>query len=212
LLKPQLERAKPVDDEPKTLMDVRFTAGVGHDHLQIIVDDQTSAKILKDITGVVAEYSDLKRELQDIARQVKPLAFQRGAMGEIEYKPATEAGFRTRGWPYAHFGFTMFRASDGKALTVYYDDFSNPDEAKRFFDWKEHKASQVLWRSAQTDGDGKTIGYCYRAELPAERKRRNVEVMWVVGTAVHWIDSADLEDAVELEGQYRYSSAGPIKD
>jgi hypothetical protein len=30
LLKHQLERAKPVDDEPKTLMDVRFTALRGH--------------------------------------------------------------------------------------------------------------------------------------------------------------------------------------
>src|SRR2546423_14891082 len=35
LLRRQLERAKPVDDEPKTLMDVRFTVGVGHDHVQI---------------------------------------------------------------------------------------------------------------------------------------------------------------------------------
>ena len=65
-------------------------------------------------------------------------------MGEIEYKPATEAGFRTRGWSHAHFWFTVFKASDGNALTVYYDDFANPDEAKRFFDWKANKASQVF--------------------------------------------------------------------
>jgi hypothetical protein len=90
LLKCQLKRG---DNEDKTLMDVSFTAGVGHDHLQIIVDDQTSAKILKDIAGVVAKYSDLKSELQAIADQVKPLTFQNVAKGEIEYKAATEADF-----------------------------------------------------------------------------------------------------------------------
>lgn len=206
LLKHQLERAKPVDDEPKTLMNVSFTAGVGHDHVQIIVTDQTSAKILKNIAGVVAKYSDLKNELQEIADQVNPLTFQNVAMGEIQDKLATEAGFRTRGWPYAHFGFTVFKAPNGNALTVYYDDFAKPAEAKRFFDWKAHRASQVLWRDTPTDADGKPIGYRYRAEFVAQRKRRYVEVMWVVGVTVHWIDSADLREAVELEGQYRYSS------
>jgi hypothetical protein len=174
LLKCQLERAEPVDDEPKTLMDVRFTACVGHDHVQVIVDDQTSAKILKNIAGVVANYSDLKSELQEIQYHVNPLTFQNVAMGEIESKPATEAGFRTRGWPHARFGFTVFNASKGNALTVYYDDFANPDEAKRFFDWKAHKASQVLWRSTQTDAGGKPIGYRYRAEFAPQRKRRYV--------------------------------------
>jgi hypothetical protein len=206
LLKHQLERAKPVDDEPKTLMDVSFTAGVGHDHVQIIVTDQTSAKILKDIAGVVAKYSDLKSELQEIADKVNPLTFQNVAMGEIQDKLATEAGFRTRGWTYAHFGFTVFKVPNGNALTVYYDDFANPDQAKRFFDWKAHKASQVLWRDTQTDADGKPIGYRYRAEFVPQRKGRKVEVMWVVGVTVHWIDSADLGEAVELEGQYRYTS------
>jgi hypothetical protein len=206
LLKHQLERAKPVDDEPKTLMNVSFTAGVGHDHVQIIVTDQTSAKILKDIAAVVAKYSDLKSELQEIADQVNPLTFQKVAMGEIEDKRATEAGFRTHGWPQAHFGFTVFKEPDGTALTVYYDDFATPDEAKRFFDWKADNASQVLWRSTQTGVGGKPIEYRYRAEFSPHRKRRYVEVMWVVGAAVHWIESANLEDAVELEGQYRYGS------
>jgi hypothetical protein len=206
LLKHQLERAKPVDDEPKTLMNVRFTAGVGHDHVEIIVTDQTSAKILKDMAGVVAKYSDLKSELQEIADQVNPLTFQKVTMGEIQGKLATEAGFRTRGWPHAHFGLTVFKAPNGNALTMYYGDFANPDEAKRFFDWKAHKASQVLWRDTQTDADGKPIGYRYRAEFVPQRKRRYVEVMWVVGVTVHWIDSTDLREAVELEGQYRYSS------
>ena len=62
-------------------MDVRFTAGVGHDHVQIVVDDQTSTKILKDIAGVVAKYSDLKSELQEIEDQVKPLTFHQRRNG-----------------------------------------------------------------------------------------------------------------------------------
>jgi hypothetical protein len=206
LLKHQLARAKPLEDEPKTLTNVRFTAGVRHDQVQIVVTDQTSAKILKDIAGVVAKYSDLKSELQEISDHVNPLTFQNVAMGEIEDKRATEAGFRTHGWPQAHFGFTVFKEPDGTALTVYYDDFASPDEAKQFFNWKAHEASQVLWRDTQTDADGKPIAYRYRAEFSPHRRRHYVEVMWVVGAAVHWIESADVKDALELEGQYRYSS------
>ncbi|MGA8502867.1 MAG: hypothetical protein WB683_15045 [Candidatus Sulfotelmatobacter sp.] len=72
LLKRQLDRAKSVDDEPKTPQNVRFTAGVGHDHVQIMVDAQTSMKILKDIARVVAKYPTLKGALQDIEGQVGP--------------------------------------------------------------------------------------------------------------------------------------------
>ena len=72
LLKRRLERAKPVDDEPKTPQNVRFTAGVGHDHVQIMVDAQESMKILKDLARVVAKYPTLKSELQEIEDQVKP--------------------------------------------------------------------------------------------------------------------------------------------
>ena len=206
LLKRQLERAKPVEDEPKTLMDVKFIAGVGHEQVQVIVTDRTSAKILKDIAGVIAKYSRLKSELQEIADRVQPLTFQNGAMGEIEYKPATEAGFETREWHRAHFGFSVFKIPNGNALTVYYDDFATSDEAKRFFEWKAQKASQVLWRDTETDADGKPVGYRYRAEFAPHGERRYIEVMWVVGTTVHWIDAADLHEAIELEGQYRYGS------
>ena len=67
-----LENAKPVDDQAKTPNNVRFTAGVGHDHVQIMVDAQTSAKILKDIARVVAKYPTLRSELQEIENHVKP--------------------------------------------------------------------------------------------------------------------------------------------
>src|SRR5438874_759019 len=43
---PLLKRA-PVDDEPKTPQNVRFTAGVGHRHAQIMMDAEMSTKILE---------------------------------------------------------------------------------------------------------------------------------------------------------------------
>jgi hypothetical protein len=72
LLKGGLESAKPVDEEPKTPNNVRFSAGVGHDHVEIMVDAQTAAKILKDIASVVAKYPALTRDLQVIESHVKP--------------------------------------------------------------------------------------------------------------------------------------------
>ena len=72
LLERALESAKPADDEPKTPDNVRFTAGVGHDHVQIMVDAQTSAKILKEIARVVAKYPSLKSELREIENRVTP--------------------------------------------------------------------------------------------------------------------------------------------
>jgi hypothetical protein len=45
LLKRALENAKPVDNEPKSIQNATFTAGVGHDHVQIIVEKQPSTKI-----------------------------------------------------------------------------------------------------------------------------------------------------------------------
>jgi hypothetical protein len=72
LLKRALGSARPVDDEPKTPDNVRFTAAVGHDHVQIMVDAQTSTKILKDIARVVSKYPTLKAELQEIENSIQP--------------------------------------------------------------------------------------------------------------------------------------------
>jgi hypothetical protein len=71
LLKQALESAKPVDEEPKTPQNVRFTAGVGHEYAQIIVEKQTSKMILRNIVRVVAKYPSLKIELQDIEHQLR---------------------------------------------------------------------------------------------------------------------------------------------
>ena len=66
LLKRALERAKPVDNEPKTAQNARFTAGVGHDYAQIIVDKQPSTKILKGIERIAAKYPSLKAGLHQL--------------------------------------------------------------------------------------------------------------------------------------------------
>jgi hypothetical protein len=70
LLKRALESAKPADNAPKTPDNVRFTVGVGHDHAQIMLDAQTSMKILKDIARVVVKYPTLKGEIQEIENNV----------------------------------------------------------------------------------------------------------------------------------------------
>ena len=131
----------------------------------------------------------------------KPLTFQMVAMGEIEDKAATNAGFQTRWWSGAHFGFTGYKASNGNALAIYYDDFDKPEEAKRFLDWKAAKAFKVLSQSTKRDTDGKPIEY--RVELVPESDRSDVEVMWVVGVAVHWIYARTVDDALVLEKLYR---------
>ncbi len=69
-LKRALENAKVVDNEPKTNQSARFTAGVGHDHGQIILDKLPSMKILKGIDRIVAKYSSLKSELQQLEYQL----------------------------------------------------------------------------------------------------------------------------------------------
>jgi len=69
-LKRALEHTKPVDNEPKTNQNARFTAGVGHDHGQIILDKQPSMKILKGIDRIVAKYPTLKSGLQSLEYQL----------------------------------------------------------------------------------------------------------------------------------------------
>jgi hypothetical protein len=72
LLKRALESAKAADDEPETTQNARFTAGVGHDHVQIMLDAQTSTKILNDIVRVLAKYPTVTRGLQEIENHVEP--------------------------------------------------------------------------------------------------------------------------------------------
>jgi hypothetical protein len=79
LLKRGLEDAKPTDDEePKSTPTVRFIAGVGHDHAQIMLDAETSMKILLAIDKHVAKYSMLQKQIQEVENCIKS-AKKRGA-------------------------------------------------------------------------------------------------------------------------------------
>jgi hypothetical protein len=66
LLKRALESAKPVEDEPKALQNARFSAGVGHDHVQIILEKQPSTKILRGIERIAAKYPSLRAGLHQL--------------------------------------------------------------------------------------------------------------------------------------------------
>lgn len=132
----------------------------------------------------------------------KPLTFEVLSMGEIKDKAATDAGFKTKLWSYAHFGFTEFRASNGSGAMVYYDDFSTPEEAKKFLDWSTARAFKVLSQSTKTDAHGKPMEY--RAAFIPDYNHSLVERMWVVGTDVHWIRASTLQDALKLEKWYRH--------
>ena len=137
-----------------------------------------------------------------VSGQRKALTFRTASMGEIEDKEATKAGFRTKGWTEAHFGFTTFKASNGRGLLVMYDDFESREEARRFFDWKVGRAFRVLSRTVKTESTGNAVEY--RAELMPAASNPDKEVLWVVGLSVHLISAAHLDDALELERWYRH--------
>lgn len=71
LLKRALDKAKPVDNELKTNQNARFTVGVAHEHVQIIVDKEPGAKILKGIERIAAKYPSLKAGLHQLEYQLK---------------------------------------------------------------------------------------------------------------------------------------------
>jgi hypothetical protein len=123
-------------------------------------------------------------------------------MGEIEDKDATKAGFRTKGWTEAHFGFTSFKTSNGRGVLVIYDDFQSREEATRFFEWKVGRAFRVLSKTVKTDSTGNAVEY--RAELSPAASDQDKEVMWVVGLSMHVISATNLDDALELERWYRH--------
>ena len=131
----------------------------------------------------------------------KSLIFKSGSMGEINDTQATKAGFHSPVFSYAHFGFTNFKASNGESLMVLYGDFRNPEEANRFLDWTVGRAFKVLSPVTTTHAKDTTE---YRAEIVPESNHSGVEVIWVIGVAVHRIRARKLADALELESQYRH--------
>src|SRR4051794_3311610 len=118
----------------------------------------------------------LLNQIPVVSAGEKPLTFRTVSMGEIKDKEATKAGFHTKGWTEAHFGFTSFKASNGKGLLVIYDDFDTREEAKHFFNWKVERSFRLLSKTARTDPNGNAAEY--RAELTPELNHQGVELIW----------------------------------
>ena len=88
----------------------------------------------------------------------KPLTFQVTLMADVEDSEAAKAGFHTH-----HFGSTLYKASNGAALTLQYGYLKGADDTKRFLEWNVKKSFKVLREATKTDLNGKPVGY--RAEL-----------------------------------------------
>jgi hypothetical protein len=114
----------------------------------------------------------LLNQIPAVSAEKKPLTFRTVSMGEIEDKEATKAGFHTKGWTEAHFGFTSFKGSNGKALLVIYDDFETREEAEHFFDWKVERSFRLLSKTVKTDTHGNAAEY--RAELTPEPNHKGI--------------------------------------
>jgi hypothetical protein len=71
LLKRALNRAKPVENEPKTAQNARFTAGVGHDYVQIILEKQPSTKLLKGLERIAVKYPSLKAGVHQLEYKLR---------------------------------------------------------------------------------------------------------------------------------------------
>ncbi len=129
----------------------------------------------------------------------KPLTFRVTLMGEIDDKEATEAGFRTSFFNYAHLGFTDFEASDGEKISILSGYFKTANEANRYFDWNLKGFSKVTTQGDKADHDGKTVGR--RAELLMKSKQKTWAVMWTNGQTFRVIYAPTLECALEVEKQ-----------
>jgi hypothetical protein len=132
----------------------------------------------------------------------KRLEFRAAAMGEIIDGEATMAGFRTDGWDKTHLGTTLFNASDGEKLSIYYASFSSSHEARRYFDWKVARGGRILKQGAYTDAKTKSVGQ--RAEVLLAGDEKRFAVMWTSGSRFREIIARSLSDALELERQYRH--------
>ena len=130
----------------------------------------------------------------------RPLNFQITARADGEDQEATEAGFQTRNWDSAHFGYNRYKASDGQRLDSKYGEFRTEDEATRYFDWSLAKAAQVITEGDTVDRKGNHVGR--RAEVSLKPDRSSYAVMWTHGAMFREILAGDLAHAIALEKQY----------
>lgn len=134
----------------------------------------------------------------------RPLTFQITARADVVDQEATEAGFQTRNWDSAEFGYDRYKASDGQRLDSKYGEFRTEDEATRYFDWSLAKAAQVITKGDKLDRKGNHVGR--RAEVSLKPDRSSYAVMWTHGATFREIYAGDLAHAIALEKQYGYGN------
>jgi hypothetical protein len=100
-------------------------------------------------------------------------------------------------------GFTVYKASDGISVTVFYNDFKDASEASAIFEKKLIRAPKVLMRGQKIDRGGKIVGERAEIRLPQPKETLSA-VMWTDGRKFHEIESISLRDIRAMEKVYRY--------
>jgi hypothetical protein len=132
----------------------------------------------------------------------KPLTFEITMRGEIDDKAATDAGFRTTYFPYAHLAFTNLRASDGEAAAIHRGYFKTADDARRYFDWNlDKRAGKIIARGDKPRSDGKPVERRAEYLLKSDKESRTWVVTWTDAEVVTIVYAPTLECALEIEKQ-----------
>jgi hypothetical protein len=101
-------------------------------------------------------------------------------------------------------GFTNFKASDGNAVIVLYQDFGSPATAQAFLEKQLAKAAKVIDRKNKLSPDGAVVGERAEILLRLSPERSIPAVLWTDGVKFHEIYSTSRDSALELELVYRY--------
>lgn len=101
-----------------------------------------------------------------------------------------------------HLGFTNFKGSDGSALTVLYDDFSDFAGAQEYFDKQILKAAKVIKREKKLNSKGKIIGDKAEILLRVPDGKTIPAILRIDGPRFHEFYSSSRESLLQLEKQY----------
>jgi hypothetical protein len=137
------------------------------------------------------------------APQKRKVKFKPVKVGEITDNKATSLGFESFGKDERTLAFTIFKASDGKTLTLQHGVFRSSDEAKRFWDWKITNSSKALKQEKKLDNNGRVVGF--RAEVATAADaygKTSSAIMWTEEKQFYVIFADSISDALELEKMY----------
>ena len=66
----ELKRATPNEESPIRSTRIRFVVGTGHDHKEVMLDEPTSATILRDIAERVSKYPGIESHIQEVLNAI----------------------------------------------------------------------------------------------------------------------------------------------